>query len=637
MHFKNPELLYALFLLIIPIIVHLFRLRKFQKEDFTNVKFLKKVIQETRKSSQLKKFLVLFTRLLLYTSLILAFAQPYIPASQTALKETRNLFYLDNSFSMQAPEGSGTLLQNIINQLIGNEINEDFTFLTNDSEGLLSSGSSVKNELLDIDFSSKTPDFRNLQVRAQNYFRNYPSSKNRFIIISDFQENLEIPNDFDDLGYEINLIPKRAQNFINISLDTAYIQSSNPETLNLNIQLSSNREVSEPVVVSVLNGEELLGRNSVDLEDNYGEISFTLQNRKVENGRIEIEDSGLKYDNRLFFNIRENQPKQVVIISEQNEDFLNRIFTEPEFEISRFKPAQIDFNKLNSANLIIVNEPSTVPNSLITNLENTRLNGASLIIIPSASGGNYNGLIQRLGFSELSKRIQEERLITSIEFDHPLLVDVFEDRTENFEYPKTLTSFNITGGTPILNYQDNQPFLLENNSVFVFTAPINSENSNFTNSPLVVPIFYQIGLKSLKNNQLYYLTNTSSKIDIPVQLSKDEVLHLETAESDLIPLQQNFGNRIEISIDNIDLNAGNFAVKASKTDVSTISFNYARTESKLAYTEISNLQDLNLYKTINEFFEKVNASSQINALWKWFVIFALIFLVIEMLLLKFLK
>ncbi len=41
MQFKNPEILYALFLLLIPIIVHLFQLRKFQKVAFTNVAFLK--------------------------------------------------------------------------------------------------------------------------------------------------------------------------------------------------------------------------------------------------------------------------------------------------------------------------------------------------------------------------------------------------------------------------------------------------------------------------------------------------------------------------------------------------------------------------------------------------------------------
>ena len=41
MQFKHPDLLYALLLLIIPIIIHLFQLRKFQKEAFTNVAFLK--------------------------------------------------------------------------------------------------------------------------------------------------------------------------------------------------------------------------------------------------------------------------------------------------------------------------------------------------------------------------------------------------------------------------------------------------------------------------------------------------------------------------------------------------------------------------------------------------------------------
>ena len=37
MQFRHPELLYALFLLLIPILVHLFQLRKFKTEAFTNV------------------------------------------------------------------------------------------------------------------------------------------------------------------------------------------------------------------------------------------------------------------------------------------------------------------------------------------------------------------------------------------------------------------------------------------------------------------------------------------------------------------------------------------------------------------------------------------------------------------------
>ncbi len=45
MQFKNPEILYFLFLLLIPILIHLFHLQKFKKVAFTNVKFLKEIEQ----------------------------------------------------------------------------------------------------------------------------------------------------------------------------------------------------------------------------------------------------------------------------------------------------------------------------------------------------------------------------------------------------------------------------------------------------------------------------------------------------------------------------------------------------------------------------------------------------------------
>ena len=86
MQFKNPEILYALFLLLIPILIHLFQLRRFKKTPFTNVVFLQNVIQNTRKSSSIKKWLILAIRLIALACLVIAFAQPYLPASSSATK-----------------------------------------------------------------------------------------------------------------------------------------------------------------------------------------------------------------------------------------------------------------------------------------------------------------------------------------------------------------------------------------------------------------------------------------------------------------------------------------------------------------------------------------------------------------------
>merc|ERR1711974_554128 len=117
---------------VIPIIVHLFQLRKFQKEEFTNVKFLQRVILQTRKSSQLKKWLTLLSRLLLMACLIIAFAQPFFTANDNATKPQESVIYLDNSFSMQAKGQKGELLKRAIQELL-ETLPEDevFTLLTN--------------------------------------------------------------------------------------------------------------------------------------------------------------------------------------------------------------------------------------------------------------------------------------------------------------------------------------------------------------------------------------------------------------------------------------------------------------------------------------------------------------------------
>ncbi|MDX1761631.1 MAG: hypothetical protein R3218_05700, partial [Christiangramia sp.] len=315
----------------------------------------------------------------------------------------------------------------------------------------------------------------------------------------------------------------------------------------------------------------------------------------------------------------------------------NRIYTEPEFETSTFTPNQIDFNQLNSANLIVLNEIEQLPSSLINNLSNVTRNGASLIIIPPIEAADYNRLINSFGFSGFSERINSERLVTSISFDHPLLENVFEDRIDNFEYPKVLSSYNLSSNNSILRYQDNMPFLAESNSVYLFTAALNQENSNFKNSPLIVPIFYQIGLSALKKNQLYYETKQESDIDIPVKLGKDQVLHMVKEDFDIIPQQQNFSNRVEINTGNLALEGGNYQVKNENEEILNISFNYDRKESELVFNDLPGLEKVSVYDSVEEYFSESNAASEITTLWKWFVIFALLFLAIEMLLIKFFK
>ena len=121
MQFNNPTILYFLALLIIPIIVHLFQLQKFVKVPFTNVAFLQKLTQETRKSSRLKKWLILCTRMLLFSAILFAFSQPYFSDKNTTKKQ-HTFIYLDNSLSTSSKGKKGNLLQNSAKEIIENAL-----------------------------------------------------------------------------------------------------------------------------------------------------------------------------------------------------------------------------------------------------------------------------------------------------------------------------------------------------------------------------------------------------------------------------------------------------------------------------------------------------------------------------------
>ena len=140
MEFVNPSFLYGLLAIAIPIIIHLFNFRKFKRIAFTNVRFLKEVKEETQSKSKIKHLLILLSRILAIAFLVLAFAQPYLPAekSETYNKNAVSIF-IDNSFSMDAEGETGRLFEvakKYANDIAASYSNTDkFQLVTNDFEG----------------------------------------------------------------------------------------------------------------------------------------------------------------------------------------------------------------------------------------------------------------------------------------------------------------------------------------------------------------------------------------------------------------------------------------------------------------------------------------------------------------------
>jgi hypothetical protein len=106
-----PSFLWALILLAIPIIIHLFNFRKYKIIQFSNVRFLKQIDTQSKSGNQIKKLLILLSRLLALTFLIFAFAQPLIKSTQASDTTRFISILIDNSYSMNQTGEEGMLLE----------------------------------------------------------------------------------------------------------------------------------------------------------------------------------------------------------------------------------------------------------------------------------------------------------------------------------------------------------------------------------------------------------------------------------------------------------------------------------------------------------------------------------------------
>ena len=80
-----------------------------------------------------------------------------------------------------------------------------------------------------------------------------------------------------------------------------------------------------------------------------------------------------------------------------------------------------------------------------------------------------------------------------------------------------------------------------------------------------------------------------------------------------------------------------YNVKNKEALLKNLSFNYNRNESNLNYFDLSTIKNASIENVVGSTLQDIKSTTNVNELWKWFVIFALAFLIIEMLILKFFK
>lgn len=641
MQFKNPEILYFLFLLVIPIVIHLFQLRKFKIEYFTNVQFLKQLNVQTRKSSKLKKYLLLASRLFLLTFLIIAFAQPFFNAVDNKNATNELYIILDNSFSMQAKGTNGALLKRAVEDLIEKTPeNLNFSLLTCSDNYWNTNIKAIQKDLQNLNYSATAFNLNELLNKVKAHKSAY---NKEVVIITDaigLQAN-QIKN-FDNFA-SCSYIISKAERTDNISIDSVFIKQNLTNFYEISVKLISFGKNAKNIPIALYNYNKLIAKTIIDFNEPVKTVQFTIPKDDFQ-GYVAITDASLNYDDTYYFGISKPKKRNIISIGEPSKSlFLSKIYLADEFNYFNYSLPSLDYNLLEKQDAVFLNELEDIPVALQTTLKSYFKKGGTVVLIPNknASTDNLNQFLTNFSSIKVTAKIESEIKISTINFEHPLFNNVFEKKFNNFQYPVVKSFFETkSNAAKIVSYSNQTPFLngvqQELSSFYFFSAALNKENSNFQNSPIIVPIFYNMALNNSNAGVNAYKINNSDAIFVEANLEKDAILKIQNSNESFIPLQQIFNGKVKITCNDNPKTSGNYKVTSNNQNVTNLSFNYSRTESNLKNRGTLD-KNFKQESSIAALLETVQANRTDSQIWKWFVLIALLFFIFEVLIQKLVK
>jgi len=652
MQFNHPEILALLFVLIIPILIHLFQLQRFKKEAFTNVKFLRQIELESRKSSRIKKLLILATRLLALACLILAFAQPVLKKTDGG-KNRRTIIYLDNSLSMQAKDKNGSeMLQNAKRILI-DELQSfpvDFALITNDNIQENLQSEVLRQELTRISYYPVRKDLAQIFLEAETLADSERYEGSDVYVFSDFQND---PYEIDSLaardGNRYYLVPVRPDRFQNLSLDSLWISAFDRNELKISSRIQAQNIDEENLSVSLVLNGQLFGKSSVSpAQGNNTTVEFSIPPETRGNGAMIFSDPRLPFDNSLFFTLPEPIKPKVLVIGDYA-NYIERIYTSDSFELTFEELSNLNQGEIQDYDLIVLNELENVPAPLIKSLKPYVQEIGNLVIIPSAQPdlASYQSILSALGIGRISYEFERQKTIISVSEDHPFFDNVFKGKVKNFDYPEATYGIetDFRSSSALISFDDGSAFASEvpvgSNRVFWISSPLSGEQSNFRDSPLIVPLFYNFSLPENQAEGVYSIIGRANQLLVSNDSLSGNALKITNGKEEYIPLQKNTSKEVQLFTKDYPILPGVYQVMDENRVLSEEAFNYDRGLIRGGYSNLDRLAEgsnrINLLSSPEEGLRKLNDMFSSRSLWQLFTIFALIFLVLEMLIQKFFK
>ncbi|MEZ4738500.1 MAG: BatA domain-containing protein [Flavobacteriales bacterium] len=449
MSFLHPAFLWALAALAIPVLIHLFQLRRFKRIDFPNVRFLAEVSQQTRARKKVQHWLVLLARLLALACLVLAFAQPYIPSANGATKAGQRAvsLFVDDSYSMDGRNAQGRLLDqarsNAQDAVMAYAATDRFQVLTGQfsgRQGSLLGRDEALEAAAQAEVGSYSRTLSKVLVRQREALAASDAPTKRAILFTDLQRSAtDVENWTNDSLVPTVVVPIPASTPDNLSIDSAWFDTPvrrafQDEVLHVRIHNHGEQElVNVPLRLDIDGRQRAVASFSVAggaVVDTT--LRFLGDGPGNHWGVVRVSDQPVVFDDQLYIAYHVSERLRVLLVSggdASGDRAISSVFgNDSTHRFTTQGHRSLDMAALKQQDLAILNALPDVPTGLTQALTDLVANGASLAVFPPAQGdpSRYAGLYAAMGAAPPARMDTGLVKVDRIDLQEPFYRAIFQ-------------------------------------------------------------------------------------------------------------------------------------------------------------------------------------------------------------------
>jgi len=675
MAFTNPLLLFGLFAILVPIIIHLFNFRRYKTVYFSNVKMLEDIKKKTKREQTIQQLVVLALRILGIAALVLAFAQPFIPAKGQKNKHGNLItVFLDNSYSMEANSENSALLyeaidaaKSIVNAF---DFSDDFVLTTQDFTG---EESHILNrdqmlELLDkVQISPNSRKFEDIIAFEKNTALNSQKSNIIHYYISDFQKNnfnpAKLPTDSTDNTF---LIPMPIEGRNNVGIDSCWFLSpifkvGNQVTLMARIHNYGDKDLNMlPVKLYVNDKQKAMA--AIDLKaGDYMDcrMTYSIEEAGTHCALLVIEDAPITFDDKLYFTYSVTDNTNIIAIQDkENNRFLQSLYGKDSvFNYQTMPYTQVNYTQLKNCDVAVMSEVPKLSSGLADELSKFVKSGGTLLVLPAKEmDKSWNQFLSNLGAGTYGSLVKKELKCSHINTESIYFKGALDNQHEQLDMPVTLQHYDISNGgiqgSEIVMLLENGASLLtvypvEKGKILLSAVAMNDEFGNTHRHALGFVALHNIGIMSAMQGKLYNVIGADRMQTIPLRSATGDgsiTLKARNSKTEFIPEQRSLGNETALYFHDQVQESGFYDIVKDGAVIGTLAFNQDRKESDLNCYDESELKKM--AKASGDNVDVISANTKNIAksvtdklngkpLWMYFLILALLCFLAEIAVLRF--